>query len=73
MRFLFLVTTLAILNGCGISEELDAINLENHKKICNGYGYTQGTDAYATCLMKLDEQEDADEQRMLDRESRKKK
>ncbi len=73
MRVLFLVTILTMLIGCGISDKLDAINLENHRKTCDGYGYTRGTDAFATCLMKLDEQEDLDEQRSLDRENKNKK
>lgn len=49
------------------------MTLENHKKVCDGYGFTKETDAYANCLMRQDELEDADEQKMMDREAKKKK
>ncbi|HAT4986197.1 TPA: hypothetical protein I9786_004659 [Serratia marcescens] len=73
MRTVLLAVSMVLLSGCGISDELDAITLDNHKKVCDGYGLTRGSEAYANCLMRQDEREDADEQRMLDREAKKKK
>ncbi|AVJ17798.1 hypothetical protein ACWA06_01095 [Serratia rhizosphaerae] len=73
MRTVLFTAAVVLLSGCGLSDELDAITLENHQKVCDGYGFTRGTEAYANCLMRQDELEDADEQRALDREARKKK
>ncbi|EFE95902.1 hypothetical protein HMPREF0758_2538 [Serratia odorifera DSM 4582] len=47
--------------------------LEQHKKKCDDYGFQRGSDAYANCLMRQAEMEDADEQKMLDREAKTKK
>ncbi|MEN4909955.1 hypothetical protein [Rahnella bonaserana] len=73
MRTVLLAVSMVFLSGCGISDKLDAMALENHKKVCDGYGFTKGTDAYANCLMRQDELKDADEQKMMDREAKKKK
>ncbi|HEJ9097363.1 hypothetical protein [Serratia odorifera] len=73
MRTLLLALSVIILSGCGINEELDSMILEQHKKKCDDYGFQRGSDAYANCLMRQAEMEDADEQKMLDREAKTKK
>ncbi|WP_442800953.1 hypothetical protein [Serratia rubidaea] len=73
MRAVLFTAAVVLLSGCGLNEELDAMTRENHQKVCDGYGFTRGTDAYANCLMKQDEREDDDAQRAMDREARKKK
>ncbi|SMO36733.1 hypothetical protein [Paracoccus laeviglucosivorans] len=49
-----LTVCLTLLAGCEAMEEIEQINRDSDRATCSGYGFTEGTDAFATCMMRLD-------------------
>jgi len=53
----------SMLSGCAALDKMDAdhrqylLNLDKQK--CSGFGFTEGTDAFAHCMMQLSQQESA--------------
>lgn len=54
--FLPLAICVGLLAGCDALDEIEQINADSDRSTCSGYGFTEGTDAFATCMMRLDRQ-----------------
>jgi ketosteroid isomerase-like protein len=48
--FVLLAVPVAILSACASPEEIAAAD----KRTCAGYGFAEGTDAFANCMMQAD-------------------
>ncbi|OWJ75548.1 hypothetical protein CDV49_16710 [Haematobacter genomosp. 1] len=55
-KFIPLGVCLGLLNGCGAVDEIDRINKDSDRSQCNSYGFVQGTNAFAECMMRMDRQ-----------------
>lgn len=57
-RVLLMLACSALLAGCATTTPAE--RLANNQDACSSYGFTSGTDAYASCMMQMDlaDQED---------------
>lgn len=51
LTLISIMTCLSLLSGCS---EIETINTDTDRETCSGYGFSEGTDAFATCMMRLD-------------------
>ncbi|MHA6646098.1 hypothetical protein [Mesorhizobium sp. A623] len=63
MRYVLLALVPLAVVGCVSTEEQRSMDQEK----CASFGYAQGTDGFADCMMKQSSQRADDEQRSLDR------
>lgn len=51
---LALLAAVAALSGCGAIKELEAKQLEADRNQCANYGFAPATDAFASCMLRID-------------------
>ena len=71
MRHFFILVLPIFLTSCGINDKLDEMDMEKHRSICENYGFKKGSESFSNCMLKLDEIENDNVQKSLDRERRK--
>ncbi|BFL66017.1 hypothetical protein HVPorG_04064 (plasmid) [Roseomonas mucosa] len=66
-RILLPLVVLLPLAGCGLDAALDRMVQADDQKVCDGFGFQRGTDAYANCMMQQAAQREEETQRGMDR------